>query len=423
MGWRDSYRTASFRGVQFHVESAESSHGRRQAVHEHAQRDVPYTEDLGRKAREFTISGYVIGADYHLARDALVEACEQAGPGQLVHPYKGELTVVCRGLNISESSDNGGMCRLSLTFLESGEASFPSATTDSVNAIGGASNSLIAAAKDSFLERFGVAGFAEYVAEAARDGLAAVGDFIASPGFNLQAELAAASDLYYSARDMAAEAFDLIQAPLGMANRMLGVFGGIRSGFGVGSFGVLGSLFSSFGSLFAGKVNTPGRRQMAANHYAINDFTRQVAIAEIARETSVRLYEAQSSPVERASATTRPARGAPFGLSPSLRDVVAARDQVLGMIDSELEADRTSDDVFLALTALRAEVVRGIPGQNSALPRTAIYTPRTTLPALVVAHQLYGDASRSDEIAIRNNASHPGFIVGGQALEVLTDAG
>ena len=46
MGWRDNYRAASFRGVAFFVESADSTHGRRQAVHEHAQRDVPYTEDL-----------------------------------------------------------------------------------------------------------------------------------------------------------------------------------------------------------------------------------------------------------------------------------------------------------------------------------------------------------------------------------------
>jgi prophage DNA circulation protein len=39
----------------------------------------------------------------------------------------------------------------------------------------------------------------------------------------------------------------------------------------------------------------------------------------------------------------------------------------------------------------------------------------------VVAHQLYGDATKADEIIARNrNVRHPGFVRGGQALEVLS---
>ena len=116
MAWRDNYRAATFRGVGFFVATADSSHGRRQAVHETAQRDVPYTEDLGRKSREFSITGYLLGKEYDVAREDLIKVCEQAGPGVLVHPYRGELMVVCRGLTVSESSDEGGKCTISMTF-------------------------------------------------------------------------------------------------------------------------------------------------------------------------------------------------------------------------------------------------------------------------------------------------------------------
>jgi prophage DNA circulation protein len=43
------------------------------------------------------------------------------------------------------------------------------------------------------------------------------------------------------------------------------------------------------------------------------------------------------------------------------------------------------------------------------------------LPALVVAHRLYGDAARADEITVRNGARHPGALRGGIALEVLSE--
>jgi len=39
-----------------------------------------------------------------------------------------------------------------------------------------------------------------------------------------------------------------------------------------------------------------------------------------------------------------------------------------------------------------------------------------------VAHRLYGDALAADGIVARNRIRHPGFVTGGQALEVLTDA-
>lgn len=45
-----------------------------------------------------------------------------------------------------------------------------------------------------------------------------------------------------------------------------------------------------------------------------------------------------------------------------------------------------------------------------------------TLPALVIAQTLYGDGSEADQIVSKNSVRHPGFVTGGQTLQVLSDA-
>lgn len=416
MAWKDELRPASFRGASFKVDSADSAHGRRQAVHEHAQRDVPYTEDLGRKAREFTVEGFILGAEYFGPRDALIAACETAGPGILVHPYRGELNVVCRGLSVRESAGDGGMCRISMTFLEAGEASFPSASVDSVNAISKAANTLTLDAQQGFLKKYVTDGFPAFVRDAAAAQLKGISDFLSDPGYNLAGELDAASDFYYSVRSLAADAYDLVLTPVRLVQRVIGVVTSIRSAFGsfadfspslsslsgpgssasgANSYKVLSKLVGQVQTPYNGLTQTPSRQQQAANHNAMNELIRQVAIGELSKEAVVTDFE-------------------------SIQDATETRNEIIELIDAESEST-TNDSAYMDLGNLHTEVVRGIPPSGQSLPQLISYTPKATLPSLLVAYQVYGDASRADEIAQRNKPRHPGFLPGGDVLEVLAD--
>lgn len=413
MTWRDNYRPASFRGVPFFVESADSTHGRRQAVHEHAQRDVPYTEDLGRKAREFSVSGYLIGLEYQSQRDELIKACETAGPGVLVHPYRGEMTVICRGLGVSESSNEGGMCLVKLTFLESGEASYPSAKVDIVNAISAKGNAVTAAAEKSFVSDFLTTGFPAYVTESAATGLSDLGEFMAAPGVSFTGDLQAASDFYLQAKGLGSDAFSLVQQPLQMVSRITGLFGSIRSAFGVNALGMLTSLFDRSPSSYSGSTATPSRQQQATNSLAMNALVRQVAVAEAAKAAVV-----TQAPVTTTSGVTR------VSTVPTVYDsyqaAIKVREQLVDRIDSESEST-PNDELYVALSDLRTSVVKAVPDPEQDLARIVQYVPRETLPSLLVAYQIYGDAGRAAEIAARNNPPHPGFLMGGNQLEVLAD--
>ena len=95
-------------------------------MHEYPLRDLPYADDLGRRAREFQVNGYVVGENYLQERDALIEALEAYGPGELIHPKYGMLNVVVVGrVSIRESHSEGGIARFAITFAEAGENTFP----------------------------------------------------------------------------------------------------------------------------------------------------------------------------------------------------------------------------------------------------------------------------------------------------------
>lgn len=118
--WRARLRPASFRGAQFKIEASSRRGGRRVAFHEFPKRDDPYAEDMGRRGRRFQVTGYIVGENYMLARDMLIRACEQEGPGMLIFDRLGEFLVVCEQYGVSETRERGGICEFDLVFLEAG---------------------------------------------------------------------------------------------------------------------------------------------------------------------------------------------------------------------------------------------------------------------------------------------------------------
>lgn len=131
--WRLRLRLASFNGVEFHVDVDAKSGGRRNALHEFPKRDIPYAEDMGRRARRFSIAAYVIGPDYVFEADDLVAELEREGPGLLIHPTMGEDLVNVDTYSRTERRERGGIAEFEITFMEAGEPTFTSPLVDTVS--------------------------------------------------------------------------------------------------------------------------------------------------------------------------------------------------------------------------------------------------------------------------------------------------
>jgi prophage DNA circulation protein len=150
--WRDALLPAMFDGRPFWTEAGSQSGGRRIAVHQFPKRDLPYAEDMGRRATEFVVRGYCVqymfnagppptvgqagsGAvaalymrDYRIARDMLQQRLDAGGNGVLQLPNSARgwagppltMTVVCTQYRMTEEQRLGGYCVFDMTFVEFG---------------------------------------------------------------------------------------------------------------------------------------------------------------------------------------------------------------------------------------------------------------------------------------------------------------
>jgi prophage DNA circulation protein len=131
--WRDDLVPASFDGNEFFVDVGGREGGRRLVVHQFPKKDIPYTEDMGRRATEFTVRGYCIQSsqqrDYRPARDALQRRLDAGGPGDLQLPTMKPMKVACLRYRLTEEERLGGYCVFDMQFVEAGAQPFkPSAS-------------------------------------------------------------------------------------------------------------------------------------------------------------------------------------------------------------------------------------------------------------------------------------------------------
>lgn len=392
MTWRDRYRTASFRGVEFRVLSSGSGVGRRLARHEYPGRDLPWMEDLGRRARAYQVEGWTVGEDYDRQRERIIEACEREGPGTLVHPYLGQVEVTVESLEVREESGSGGLARLSFVFLEAGRPQAPLAGADTGGALSGAAAALDVSSAADLAARLSIFGQAGVALEAITGSLNEVSRWLGglpytgSPG----------------------PVGKLVASASGLADRALGY------GFDPEQLsGDMGGLVRQVGEAFSSKRDALAALRGAArlanptfggsgvqdtaaeNGQAVLDFGAAVAIGQAVLLSGELEFE-------------------------SLDDALALRDELAGEIDGMVLRPGVGDLVTQDLEGLRAALFGALPPPGQELPRLATMRPAATLPSLVLAYGLWDDAERAGEIAARNRVRRPGFVPGGQDLEVLS---
>lgn len=397
MSWREQLQAGRFRDAPFFIDGAEHTLGRRTVLHEYPLRDLPWSEDLGRKAREFAVECYVLGPDYMAARDRLVAALEREGPGLLVHPYLGQMQVAVRGdVRVRESSSEGGLARFSIRFVEAGANRQPAGSTDSAAAVRTRADAARAAVEGEFGRRFVTAGLPQFVADSAA-GLVTelMGTLRAPPGPLATAALPAYLRTVDGALGQIGAA---VYAPASLATLLTGVLGQVSSLYDTPARGIgaLRRQFTYGATLPNVPATTAVRQQQATNQAALVRLVRQGAVIEAARTSAGQTFETYD-------------------------EAAALRDELAGEIDVHLlEAD---DPTYPVMQDLRAAVIRDITARGADLARVVEYSPRSTLPALVIAHRLYGDATRETDIVARNRGRvrHPGFVPGGAPLDVLTE--
>lgn len=391
MTWRARLRPGSFRGAGFHVERHDGRGGRRLALHEYPNRDGVYAEDLGRKGRGFQIAAFVIGSDYDRARDTLIEALEAAGPGTLIHPFQGERTVAVEDFTHAEGYREGRLCRFDIAFVETLTEAKPETRADTVAHAVREGDAMLAAAEQAFAAVFRLVGLPEFVADQAAlfaADLAAVVDALplVAIGGTIIEGLGSVSLRAALARQLAD--FAIGDTPEATAAVVTGVVQSYRDAVADPHVAARGlARLSAFAAARAVPLGgTPIRAAMRTNEAALQRLTEQAALAA------------------RAQVLAR----TPFA---SADDAAAARSGFAADLEAALlrAGDVGDDAAFRALRRLMQAVAADLTARGGSLAPVTRYGVPESMPALALAHRLYGDAARAGELVARNGAIHPLF--------------
>lgn len=408
---------ASFRGIPFHALHDELEGGRRIALHEYPLQDTPYAEDLGRAAAQYRVEAVLVGLGFEATLRALRTALDTKGPGLLSHPSYGLITVVVQHYSVSRSTQEGGTARVSMQFGEAGQDLFPNATIDRLVKVLDEAAPVWAKAQLGFEVAYQVAGLPALVTSAA-GGLVGTlfgrfGDLAQRLTLSMTARPAIAAALATDVADRPA----LVASPARLGTAIVGRIAALQPLVGGGATGAAAKAaaqwqgYQAFASLAGWGATLPAATTDAA---AANQTALATAVAAAAGAAACTCAcAALAAGADPAAVAARPA-----GIPVSSQEILALRADLLRLIDAQLAS--ATDAAFGAWQDLRTAVVNDLEQRALLAPRLTAWVPPLTLPALVIAHRLYGDAGRAAEVCRRNGIVHPGFVPGGLPLEVLS---
>ena len=417
----ENLRPASFRGVAFEVESHSESGGRRVELHEYPLRDTPYAEDLGKKAGKWQIEAFLVNgkSGYAERRDKLREALNASGPGTLIHPYLGELSVSVDGYSLKETTREGGYCTFSISFVEAGQPVEPDVEKDTAANVLDKAEAAKEAATAGFLDEYmplfeDLEGLAGKVPALLSEATA----FLGTPLSILSRAQSAASSV--------------LALPDRLASRILGYLGTIRQLGGIATSGLkMNALTALLGKKSAGTASSwlvtsngviagivgetswPQAGGGSIGGGTPSPETPGVVASTVANRAETPLIDliAAGAVIEAAIESA----DADYGTAD---DALASRDAVLEAID-EVQRANCSDAVFTALSELAAAVNEDLTTRGAELPKLGSATLSMSMPALAASYRLYGDVGQADAIVARNRIRHPGRVPGGVPLEVI----
>ncbi|QWB05872.1 DNA circularization protein [Pseudomonas syringae] len=471
--WRDSLLPASFRGVGFFIEKAVVPAGRKGQLHEFPQRDEAYFESLGKQSKVHTLTGFIVGPDCFEQRDRLLQALEQEGAGELVHPWLGRVQVQVGECGVTHNLSEGGLVRLDLKFYPANPLKFPVSTLNTRRQLLGASESLL----DSTLRRYRSV---MATVDAVRINIQALRSALSGVFATIQRQFTPFMTIY---SDVTALVHSLVNAPLTVSTLFTTFFAsfdgdsrrarrangtssiggastgtnagsgsGSSTGGGSGSGSASGSNGTAASSAAARSGSNGGVSSVETVDYrsVISEATQQAeAVSGInlvsqssgldtgvtAQAAANLVQDALLVKVAKIVASMPVATTVtPLTVVPSLDqqmtqalqrvdvpvadDVIELRDTLSSAIwEASLKAD---PEHYLALNTLRQALIRHLNAVAASGVRLVDMKVSESLPALVLAYRRFGDASRAQEMVQRNRLAHPGFVPPG-ALKIAQE--
>jgi len=361
------YLDASWKGMPFFVDSSGDKFGRRGQSYEYPLGEIVGYKDLGRKARKFSVEGYLIGADQVAQSNAMAMLAESPEPGMLIHPMYGPQLVAC--IELESKADyhkEARVTRLTFDFVEAMPSLAPYSAGVAVSTV--------------FSSGMGAVGASQQTATwtpASNDVAVASALSVA-----LALRIAPASD------EASYDAIDRLNWNDDSTETASSTFAGVTDPITAGTATVRRVQLDAAARLRAWNSDV-----VAAQAGASPSTESLIVTARLALINDFALVAAQTS-------------------YKTIKDAITDLDFVMAVYDEEEQiAGRNGDDVLVsAIRTARANAAQAILSRNIRLPGIASTNVDGLWPSLVVAQKLYFDGRRYGDVESYNPQMNPYFI-------------
>lgn len=376
----DRYLPASYKFVTFDAIDVTSEHGRRGAEGEFPFGEQTAYADLGRKIRRYTVRGRFVRNSHILGAAALIAVCELPGPGILVHPTRGVLTVACTGLKVTDDLDNErGVTIVDMQFVEANV--WPNGLSLVGQILGLILGTVIGPSRDNFTSRYRPNAIQPFREEAVvRAAQAQIS--------NIRTEYLAAT-VAGQPRDRFAYDLESLSIDREMASDTSIMDRGIAVGMQLVSRNLSNAnKFSVF-------------RRIANNAALQSTFSSPASDAENAIYSNVRVIAAAYM-----------AEGAFEENNLRSAEIFAQVDAIDAILEGEMAyaGDICANRLYLALSEFRVSTSAALYNKAYNAPGFTQFNFSGGVHALTAAYSIYGDAKRHREIEMMNLVSISGRV-------------
>lgn len=120
------YGTASYKGIEFEIESVEYSGGFRISTHQYPFLDAHYNENLGKTAEEFTVKGFFHGKNFREKLWIAKRIWETRSNGIFYEPTQNKIhNVMLKGWSHSWDNKTLSRAEFTLNFVEKADSPYP----------------------------------------------------------------------------------------------------------------------------------------------------------------------------------------------------------------------------------------------------------------------------------------------------------
>lgn len=402
--WKEGYLQASLRGVEFFIRSAENSGGRRVVSHQYPNRDDIDHEDLGRSARSFRMSAYIVGSDYFQDRENLIEALEAPGPARLVHPYRGVWVVQVMNFRQVESTEEGGMARFDIEMEEQRKVELTTQVANTATQAQQRKNQGLDALDQDFQDQYNLDLQTQPTLADARK--------TTEEGINIISQIRKVANGTTEFKTKIQQAVSNSTTLAIDAVKLSSTFRELL-GFGTDPFGTI--------------LRVTGLNAFS-QFLELLEISRKNILGSIDTGTPPSVYQDPEYPANRIQRLVQnQAIMLTVGVVPTLpietvEQAEDVRKLIFTALDEILEDPTTSDAVYQAVRDAKSAVHEDLQSRILDLERIVDLVIPETRPSIKIVNEIYGELGKEQEFLDRNNIEHPGFVSGSVPLRVQINA-